>query len=584
MDRTVAIRTPAGQPGSRALGEPGTRARQAAGEQLVVGDIPQPPPGFRPRAELLAKLDQVGAAAPVAHAVTGMPGTGKTQLVAGYARAKLAAGWRLVAWINAEETGGILSGLAEAAAALDLPGAGVDAVAAGRAVRHWLEADGRECLLVFDNVTDPELVQPFLPVGGAARVVITSNNQSVAHLGTGVAVDVFAEAEALAFLADRTGQDDEPGARALAEELGRLPLALAQAAAVIASQHLSHSTYLDRLRRLPVGELLPPVAAGQYPRGMAAAVLLAVEAVGAGDDRGTCDAVMSLLAVLSPTGVPRSLVHAAGQAGLPGRDGPVPGLAAEAIDRVLARLAGASLLTFSLDGSAVTVHRLVMRVIRENLAARDSLLLVCEATAQLLDDQARSLVRRWHDDRAAVRDLVEQITAVYETSATCPASDSLDRRMIRLRWWAVWFLNELGDSTTQAISIGERLAADQERILGPDHPGTLASRSNLANAYWAAGRTDEAITLHQHTLTTREHTLGPDHPDTLQSRNNLANAYQDAGRTDEAITLHQHTLTTMERTLGPDHPDTLTSRNNLANAYRVAGRTDEADALFDQAP
>ena len=82
---------------------------------------------------------------------------------------------------------------------------------------------------------------------------------------------------------------------------------------------------------------------------------------------------MDLLAVLSAAGVRRSLVHAAGLAGLPGREGPVPALAAEVVDRVLARLAGASLLTFSVDGSAVTAHRLVMRVIRENLAAGDAL-------------------------------------------------------------------------------------------------------------------------------------------------------------------------------------------------------------------
>ena len=37
--------------------------------------------------------------------------------------------------------------------------------------------------------------------------------------------------------------------------------------------------------------------------------------------------------------------------------------------------------------------------------------------------------------------------------------------------------------------IGERLVADQERVLGPDHPDTLAARNNLALAYRAAGRT-----------------------------------------------------------------------------------------------
>jgi hypothetical protein len=77
--------------------------------------------------------------------------------------------------------------------------------------------------------------------------------------------------------------------------------------------------------------------------------------------------------------------------------------------------------------------------------------------------------------------------------------------------------------------------------------------------------------------------LGPDHPDTLTSRSNLAIGYRAAGRLDEAISLHKQTLAARERTLGPDHPDTLQSRHNLAVAYRAAGHTGEAISLDEQA-
>jgi hypothetical protein len=85
---------------------------------------------------------------------------------------------------------------------------------------------------------------------------------------------------------------------------------------------------------------------------------------------------------------------------------------AELVDRALARLAGGPILTFSVDGSAISAHRLVMRMIRENLAAGLALIAICEAAARLLGGLAESLSESWREDRAAVRDLVEQIMAV----------------------------------------------------------------------------------------------------------------------------------------------------------------------------
>ena len=180
--------------------------------------------------------------------------------------------------------------------------------------------------------------------------------------------------------------------------------------------------------------------------------------------------------------------------------------------------------------------------------------------------------------------------------------------LLRLRGWALYHLNALGDQAQRAIVIGEPLIADTERALGPDDPDTLAARNNLANAYQTAGRIDEAIVLHEQVVEGRERTLGPDHPQTVQSRQNLAAAYRAAGRTDGAATyeqsptdpeavapqeqvlvgpgavvLHEQVLADRERTLGPDDPDTLAARNNLAVAYQTAGRIDEAIALHEQA-
>ncbi len=70
------------------------------------------------------------------------------------------------------------------------------------------------------------------------------------------------------------------------------------------------------------------------------------------------------------------------------------------------------------------------------------------------------------------------------------------------------------------------------------------------------GQLGEAIPLYEQTLADRERVLGADHPDTLTSRNNLADAYQVGGSAGRAIPLYEQTLADRERVLGADHPQT----------------------------
>ena len=102
----------------------------------------------------------------------------------------------------------------------------------------------------------------------------------------------------------------------------------------------------------------------------------------------------------------------------------------------------------------------------------------------------------------------------------------------------------------------------------PEHPDTLASRHNLAQALADLGWPEEAEAEHRAVLEAWTRVLGPEHPRVLTGRANLAQVLADLGRPEEAEAEHRAVLQARTRVLGPEHPDTLTSRHNLAAIQR----------------
>jgi tetratricopeptide (TPR) repeat protein len=123
----------------------------------------------------------------------------------------------------------------------------------------------------------------------------------------------------------------------------------------------------------------------------------------------------------------------------------------------------------------------------------------------------------------------------------------------------------------------------KETRLGPDHPDTLLSSTNLAAAYNHAGRVKDAIRLHESTLKRYESRLGPDHPHTLLSRDNLAAAYWTAGQFDRSIPMFEETLKLREAKQGPDHPLTLVTLANLGSNKLSAGLPAAGARLLQEA-
>jgi len=126
--------------------------------------------------------------------------------------------------------------------------------------------------------------------------------------------------------------------------------------------------------------------------------------------------------------------------------------------------------------------------------------------------------------------------------------------------------------TTEALNI-------QTKLLGPDDPDTLTSKSLLGVVFVEEGRYAEAEKLQQECLAARTRVLGPEHIDTLRSMRRLAGVFGWEGRLEEAQDLLRRALAIQRRALGPEHPETLMSANSLVTfIIAEADKTKYAEA------
>ena len=395
---------------------------------LVVGEIPREPPAFvsRRALERLAESAVRGRVA-VVWALTGLRGVGKTQVAAAYARGRIQARTGLVAWVNAESRDSMLADLVRVADALGVGDPEGDSLESVRRLREHLDVRGGRGVIVFDNAADPDILRPFLPATGGTQVVITSTGRAFAEFGTAIEVSTFGRGESLGYLAKRTALADRDGAIAIAEALGDLPLGLSQAAATISGQRLTYQSYLKRLRQVPVADLLGRVPGGDYPRATAAALLLNTQAAEADDPSGLVARMLRVVAALSADGVRREVLE-----GLTGFSGALRSGKAGEVDVAAEHCVSWSLLSWSVTGDAVIMHRLLSRVVRERDRADGQWAHTVTSALALLEpllfDEDQAWARRDEGSHLAAH-----AEALWEAAAHLgPASPELDERVSTL--------------------------------------------------------------------------------------------------------------------------------------------------------
>ncbi len=583
--------------------------------------------GFVGREDILQKIDEAlfGKSVPHYAVLQGIGGQGKSQVALEYCHRKKDNPYSAIFWVDATTEDTVKRSFQSMSERIEvrtdyLPDINARVAFVLRILTSWTV----KWLMVFDNYDNPDAfpnIRDFIPQSEHGAMLVTSrhpdsnalvinqSNHFIELLG-------LEEIDAVALLTQQsqTNQAISTDAKTIVERLGCHPLAITQAGAYIRKRKLGLCEFMDHYnrRRRIILENTPQLSVYRKRLGNAEKETsmnvfttweLSFQQLQSQVSENSIEAkLLTLFAFFDEKDISEQLFvefdsrqeemsesaklliwlnafsNASGQ------------WESDLFTDALIRLRDSSLLQAFTRESDGFHHSSLHPLIKDWIRLRTNESISRENTYMAATLVKEILVHSWQKQHFKLALLTRQritshiiaLEESYEEYANSQTCIRLNQKIldeyISSQFWFARFLFKAG-LYPLAETINHRINAQNEKILGPDHPNTLASMGNLASIYQNQGRWEEAEELEVQVIERRKRVLGVENPDTLTSMECLASTYRDQGRWKEAEELGIQLIETSVRVLGLEHPDTLTSMGNLASTFWNQGRWEEAEEL-----
>jgi len=545
-----------------------------------------------------------------------MGGIGKTQCALEYIYSNRTFYSRIY-WISAADETSILSGYEKIAKAaqLQIPPSTTPRDIAGK-VLTWLLSQS-SWLLVVDNLDDYEVARGLLPENGPGKhtVITTRNPKTMTIPAESMEVpllDVDASVELLLTLSlpestPNTEQKEE--ARIIVEDLGRLPLAILQAAAFIREVTGSITTYRDSYNRNRKELIKWPTNDPGYPYSVATTWSMSFTVLQSAFPQAA--RLLQLFSLLNPDGILIDFLVD----GASGLDDELRQIISNQVElaKVLLELEKYSLIKWDRESKSIFMHRLVQMVVNDEMSEElrqstsDAIINLCVrafprggasySLCRLYEPQVvNALYRLQMTPTRTAAEIMLEVAAFLMSDYRYSSSREL---LLRAHDISTSLFAEYDDFTFEAErgianlyalqgnfrdaletleNISSKIAQspqynNREVLLVKERISTMLFRLNLFH---------EAVEMLERLVEESTKLLGADDGLTMAAAHGLATSYDAVGRIEEAVKLGADVLARRRRVLGELNINTLFTLQLHCISLGRVGRLEEAIELGEE--